>query len=74
MVRSVWGSARAQGRMRSGVLRLLERLVARGTPVHALGVQAHRWAAEHRFDPRQLQRFLTVPVSCRGAARLIRLS
>lgn len=40
------------------VLSLLERLVAAGTPVHALGIQAHLRAWEDRFKPAEMQKFL----------------
>ena len=43
---------------RTAVLRLLERLKSRGTPVHALGVQAHLSGDESRFNARKLRNFL----------------
>jgi endo-1,4-beta-xylanase len=43
---------------RTAVLRLLERLKSRGTPVHALGLQAHLSGDESRFNARKLRNFL----------------
>jgi endo-1,4-beta-xylanase len=43
---------------REAILRLLQGLVARGVPVHALGMQAHLRAAETNFDPLILRDFL----------------
>ncbi|WP_416673987.1 endo-1,4-beta-xylanase [Egbenema bharatensis] len=43
---------------REAILRLLRALVARGVPVHALGMQAHLRAAETDFDPVVLRDFL----------------
>jgi endo-1,4-beta-xylanase len=43
---------------RVAVLRWLERLKSIGTPVHALGIQAHLRADETRFNPRKLRTFL----------------
>jgi len=45
-------------RCRDAVLRLMERLVSRGVPVHAVGIQAHLDATERRFDGVRLQRFI----------------
>lgn len=42
---------------RTAVLKLLERLKSRGTPLHALGIQAHLWS-DSRFNPKKLQNFL----------------
>lgn len=42
---------------RTAVLKLLERLKSRNTPVHALGIQAHVWK-DNRFDPKKLQAFM----------------
>lgn len=42
---------------RTAVLKLLERLKSRNTPVHALGIQAHVWK-DSRFDPKKLQAFI----------------
>ncbi|NEQ24673.1 MAG: endo-1,4-beta-xylanase [Microcoleus sp. SIO2G3] len=46
-------------RQRSAVLRLLEHLKSIGTPVHALGIQAHLRGNETRFAPRKLRKFLS---------------
>ena len=43
---------------RTAVLRLLEYLKSQGTPVHALGIQAHLKGDETRFNPRKLKAFL----------------
>jgi endo-1,4-beta-xylanase len=43
---------------RIAVLNLLERLKSRGTPLHALGIQAHLNASETRFNPKKLRNFL----------------
>jgi endo-1,4-beta-xylanase len=43
---------------RIAVLQLLEQLKAKGTPVQALGIQAHLWADETRFNAEKLRRFL----------------
>jgi endo-1,4-beta-xylanase len=43
---------------RTAVLKLLERLRSQGTPVQALGIQAHLWGGETRFNPRKLKAFL----------------
>lgn len=43
---------------REGVLRLLENLVASNVPIHALGIQAHLWGHESRFDPDAFTSFL----------------
>lgn len=43
---------------REAILRLLQGLVARGVPVHALGMQAHLRASEPNFDPMILRDFL----------------
>lgn len=44
---------------RKSVMKLLERLKSNGTPVQALGMQAHLDAGERRFNPRKLQAFLS---------------
>lgn len=44
---------------RTAVLRLLESLKSRGTPIHALGLQAHLWGNETRFNPKKLRAFLS---------------
>lgn len=49
---------REQEAKRKSVLKLLERLKAKKTPVHALGLQAHLSAAETRFNPNKLREFL----------------
>jgi endo-1,4-beta-xylanase len=43
---------------RTAVLKLLERLKSRGTPIHALGIQSHLWSHETRFNPKKLRKFL----------------
>jgi endo-1,4-beta-xylanase len=43
---------------RDAVLRLLQDLKARGTPVHALGIQAHLKGESTDFNPHKLKRFL----------------
>ncbi len=43
---------------RTAVLKLLERLKSKGTPVQALGIQAHLWGGETRFNARKLKAFL----------------
>lgn len=43
---------------RTAVLKLLERLKSQGTPIHALGIQAHLWGTENRFSPQKLREFL----------------
>jgi len=43
---------------RTAVLRLLERLKSRGTPVQALGLQSHLRADETKFNPTKLRTFL----------------
>jgi endo-1,4-beta-xylanase len=49
----------AEGK-RVAILNLLEQLVDKGTPIHALGIQAHlfRQSHERRFNPEKLSRFL----------------
>ncbi|WP_035488152.1 endo-1,4-beta-xylanase [Geminicoccus roseus] len=42
---------------RAATLRMLERLVSRGVPVHALGLQGHIEAPIRNFDPNVLSRF-----------------
>lgn len=42
---------------RTAVLKLLERLVSRQVPIHALGVQSHIWY-DLRFKPKKLRDFL----------------
>ncbi len=48
---------RDQGQ-RTAVLNLLSRLKASGTPIHALGIQAHLNGSETRFNPNLLREFL----------------
>lgn len=43
---------------RTATLRLLRHLKAKGTPIHALGIQAHLKGEATNFNPRKLQRFL----------------
>ncbi len=44
---------------RNAVLKLLERLKAKGTPIHGLGLQAHLVGAETRFNSVKLRQFLS---------------
>ncbi|NJL60611.1 MAG: endo-1,4-beta-xylanase [Methylacidiphilales bacterium] len=43
---------------RNAVLNLLENLKSKGTPIHALGIQAHLDASETNFNPDKLRSFL----------------
>jgi endo-1,4-beta-xylanase len=43
---------------RTAVLKLLERLKSSGTPIHALGMQAHLRGEAMDFNPQKLRRFL----------------
>lgn len=43
---------------RTAVLKLLERLKSRGTPVHALGMQAHLRGDDTRFNAKKLKTFM----------------
>lgn len=45
---------------RAYVLKLLERLISKGTPIHALGIQGHllRRGSETKFNPNKLRTFL----------------
>lgn len=43
---------------RTAVLKLLERLKSQGTPVHALGIQAHLLPSNNKFSPEKLRKFL----------------
>jgi endo-1,4-beta-xylanase len=43
---------------RTAVLKLLERLVAKGTPIHALGIQSHLSGSAADFNPEIFQKFL----------------
>lgn len=42
---------------RNAVLKLLERLKSKGTPVHAFGMQSHLLGHETRFNPKKLRNF-----------------
>jgi endo-1,4-beta-xylanase len=43
---------------RISILKLLERLKSNGTPIHALGIQAHLLGDENRFNPNKFRAFL----------------
>ncbi len=43
---------------RTTVLKLLERLKSKGTPIHALGIESHLLGDETRFNPKKLRKFL----------------
>jgi endo-1,4-beta-xylanase len=43
---------------RNAVLNLLENLKSKGTPIHALGIQAHLDASQTNFNPDKLRSFL----------------
>jgi endo-1,4-beta-xylanase len=43
---------------RIAILKFLERSLAKGTPIHALGIQSHLVGDQQDFDGDQLQRFL----------------
>lgn len=43
---------------RTAVLKLLERLKSRGTPIHALGIQAHLRGDESQFNAKKLRDFM----------------
>ncbi len=43
---------------RTAVLKLLERLKSKGTPIHALGIQSHLIGHETRFNTDKLRKFL----------------
>jgi endo-1,4-beta-xylanase len=43
---------------RTAVLKLLERLKSKGTPIHGLGIQSHLTGYETHFNPKKLRRFL----------------
>lgn len=51
-------NTRDQEARRVAVLKLLEGLKSRGTPIHALGLQAHLRGEESRFNARKLKAFL----------------
>jgi endo-1,4-beta-xylanase len=48
----------ADNAKRNAVLNLLENLKSKGTPIHALGIQAHLDASETNFNPDKLRSFL----------------
>ena len=51
---------------RTAVLKLLEKLKAKNTPVHALGIQSHLQGHRNReFDPRKFRQFLSDVASMR---------
>jgi endo-1,4-beta-xylanase len=43
---------------RTAVLKLLEGLKSRGTPLHAFGIQSHLLGSETNFNPKKLRKFL----------------
>ncbi len=43
---------------RTAILKLLERLKSKGTPIHALGIQAHLQGNATEFNPNKLRNFL----------------
>lgn len=47
-------------RKREALLTLLQKLLSRGTPIHALGIQAHLWARDsvRFFNPDKMRAFL----------------
>jgi endo-1,4-beta-xylanase len=49
-----WHEAR-----RNAVLKLLERLISKGTPIHAFGMQSHLTGDLSNFNSRKLRNFLT---------------
>jgi endo-1,4-beta-xylanase len=49
---------REQEAKRTATLRLLERLKSQGTPIHALGIQAHLSPGARQFNPEKLRKFL----------------
>ncbi|KAF3887299.1 MULTISPECIES: endo-1,4-beta-xylanase [Nostocales] len=44
---------------RKATLKLLENLLKKGTPIHALGIQSHLMAHEKAFNPQKLRAFLS---------------
>jgi endo-1,4-beta-xylanase len=40
------------------VLKLLERLKAKGTPIYALGIQSHLWGNRNDFNPQKFRQFI----------------
>jgi endo-1,4-beta-xylanase len=47
-----------QDAKREAVLKLLQGLKSRGTPLHAFGIQSHLYGHERRFNPKKLREFL----------------
>lgn len=43
---------------RTAILKLLERLKSKGTPIHALGIHSHLWGGEVKFNAFQIKTFL----------------
>lgn len=43
---------------RTAILKLLEKMKAKGTPIQALGIQAHLYRDDPRLNPKKLQNFL----------------
>jgi endo-1,4-beta-xylanase len=52
-------SSRKDEVKRTAVLKLLERLKSRGTPIHALGIQSHLVAQEATLNAKKLRSFLS---------------
>ena len=49
-----------EGKRRTAVLKLLERLKAKGTPIHALGIQSHLQGHRNKeFDGKKFRKFLS---------------
>lgn len=42
---------------RNAVIKLLKRLKSKGTPIHAVGIQAHLWGDETTFNPKKVKDF-----------------
>ncbi len=40
------------------VLKLLEKLKSKGTPIYALGIQSHLWGNRNDFNPRKFRQFI----------------
>ncbi len=53
-----YDTAKAEAK-RTVVLKLLERLKSKGTPIHALGIQAHLSGDETIFNPQKFRNFLS---------------
>jgi endo-1,4-beta-xylanase len=49
---------REQEAKRTAVLRLLEKLKSKETPIHALGIQAHLSPSDNTFNPEKFRKFL----------------